>query len=159
LARRGYLIVATPYQLSFDHLKSCDEIIDKFERGEFLLLFGFMLALEYSDGIPFSSLGPPTTVAPSLAKQYGPVPVVGVGHSCGALLHMLITSLFPDTPRAANALISYNNRGVSEAVPLFDELIVPLFSDKDRNGSELMKSLIKVAREQYNGETILYQVL
>jgi hypothetical protein len=72
---------------------------------------------------------------------------------------MLITSLFPDTPRAANALISYNNRGVSEAVPLFDELIVPLFSDKDRNGSELMKSLIKVAREQYNGETILYQVL
>lgn len=34
LARRGYLIVATPYQLSFDHLKSCDEIIDKFERGE-----------------------------------------------------------------------------------------------------------------------------
>jgi acetyl esterase/lipase len=36
LARRGYLIVATPYQLSFDHLKTCDEIIDKFERGEIL---------------------------------------------------------------------------------------------------------------------------
>lgn len=34
LARKGYLIVATPYQLSFDHLNSCDEIIDKFERGE-----------------------------------------------------------------------------------------------------------------------------
>ncbi|ACI65073.1 hypothetical protein THAPS_263321 [Thalassiosira pseudonana CCMP1335] len=93
LSSRGYLIVATPYELSFDHLGTCDEIIDKFER-----------------------------VAPSLAKQYGPVPVVGVGHSCGALLHMLITSLFPDTPRAANALISYNNRGVGEAVPLFDEL-------------------------------------
>ena len=69
---------------------------------------------------------------------------------------MLITSLFPDTPRAANALISYNNRGVGEAVPLFDELVVPLFSDKDRNGSDLMKSLIKVAREQYSGETKLY---
>ena len=69
---------------------------------------------------------------------------------------MLITSLFPDTPRAANALISYNNRGVGEAVPLFDELVVPLFSDKDRNGSDLMKSLIKVAREQYSGETTLY---
>lgn len=93
-------------------------------------------------------------VAPSLAKQYGPVPVVGVGHSCGALLHMLITSLFPDTPRAANALISYNNRGVAEAVPLFEEVVVPLFSDKERNGSELMKSLIKVAREKYNGAFI-----
>lgn len=69
---------------------------------------------------------------------------------------MLITSLFPDTPRAANALISYNNRGVGEAVPLFDELVVPLFSDKDRNGSDLMKSLIKVAREQYTGKLMHY---
>lgn len=34
LATKGYLIVATPYQLSFDHLRSCDEIIGKFERGE-----------------------------------------------------------------------------------------------------------------------------
>ena len=79
------------------------------------------------------------------------MPVVGVGHSCGALLHMLITSLFPDTPRAANALISYNNRGVSEAVPLFGELVVPLFADSDRNGSELMKSLIEVASEKISG--------
>lgn len=38
LARKGYLIVATPYQLSFDHLRSCDEIIDKFERGEWFPL-------------------------------------------------------------------------------------------------------------------------
>ena len=65
---------------------------------------------------------------------------------------MLITSLFPDTARAANALISYNNRGVAEAVPLFDELVVPLFSDKERNGSELMKALLKVAREKSSGK-------
>ena len=110
-----------------------------------LLLASFLILQFYAPAIY-------CLVAPSLAKQYGPVPVVGVGHSCGALLHMLITSLFPDTPRAANALISYNNRGVGEAVPLFDELVVPLFSDKDRNGSDLMKSLIKVAREQYSGE-------
>lgn len=123
LSSRGYLIVATPYQLSFDHLTTCDEIVGRFEL-----------------------------VAPELAKQYGAVPVVGVGHSCGSLLHMLITSLFPDTPRAANALISYNNRGVGEAVPFFEELIVPLFSDKDRNGSGLMKAVIEVAREKYNGK-------
>jgi len=123
LSSRGYLIVATPYQLSFDHLTTCDEIVGRFEL-----------------------------VAPDLAKEYGAVPVVGVGHSCGSLLHMLITSLFPDTPRAANALISYNNRGVGEAVPFFEELIVPLFSDKDRNGSGLMKAVIEVAREKYNGK-------
>ena len=31
LSSRGYLVVATPYQLSFDHLTTCDEIIQKFE--------------------------------------------------------------------------------------------------------------------------------
>ena len=70
---------------------------------------------------------------------------------------MLITSLFPDTPRAANALISYNNRGVGEAVPFFEELIVPLFSDVDKNGSEFIKAMINVARMQING-TFIYVV-
>ena len=115
-------------------------------------LFCYVIDVNTNFSCAFDCGNHQNTVAPSLAKQYGPLPVVGVGHSCGALLHMLITSLFPDTPRAANALISYNNRGVAEAVPLFEEVVVPLFSDKDRNGSELMKSLIRVAREKYNGE-------
>ncbi|KAL7546054.1 hypothetical protein ACHAWF_009391 [Thalassiosira exigua] len=123
LSSRGYLIVATPYRLSFDHLKTCDDIVSKFEA-----------------------------IAPSLAREYGAVPVVGVGHSCGALLHMLITSLFPDTPRAANALISYNNKQVTEAVPFFEEAIVPLFSNEGGNGSELMKAALGVARETVEGK-------
>lgn len=31
LSSRGYLVVATPYQLSFDHLQTCDEIVGRFE--------------------------------------------------------------------------------------------------------------------------------
>jgi hypothetical protein len=31
LSSRGYLMVATPYQLSFDHLATCDEVIGMFE--------------------------------------------------------------------------------------------------------------------------------
>ena len=54
LANEGFLVVATPYSLSFDHLATCDIVIEKFER-----------------------------IAPMLARQYGAVPVVGVGHSCG----------------------------------------------------------------------------
>ena len=99
LAAKGFLVVATPYDLSFDHLKTCDAIISRFER-----------------------------VARLLARTYGALPVVGMGHSCGALLQVMITSLFPDTPRAANALISFNNKPVSEAVPLFEELFVPFFT-------------------------------
>ena len=47
-------------------------------------------------------------------------------------------------------MISYN-RG--EVVPFFGELIVPLFSDKNRNVSELMKAVIEVARKQYNSSS------
>lgn len=104
LAERGFLIVATPYILSFDHIATCDDIIGRFER-----------------------------IAPSLARQFGPVPVVGVGHSCGALLQLLITTLFPDTPRAANALLSYNNKSVKDAVPFFDEIFAPLFASLANN--------------------------
>jgi Protein of unknown function (DUF1350) len=32
------------------------------------------------------------------------------------LLQLLITCLFPDTPRAANALLSFNNKPVKQAV-------------------------------------------
>ena len=99
LANEGFLIVATPYDLSFDHLATCDAVLTKFEA-----------------------------VAPTLARQYGALPVVGVGHSCGALLQVLISSLFPDTPRAANALLSFNNKPVNEAVPFFEEFFAPVFS-------------------------------
>ena len=105
LANNGFLIVSTPFTLSFDHIATCDDIITRFER-----------------------------IAPSLAQQYGPVPVIGVGHSCGSLLHLLITTLFPDTPRAANVLISYNNKGVKEAVPFFDEVVRPLFISLGQKG-------------------------
>ena len=98
LADNGFLIVATPYQLSFDYISTCDDIIAKFEK-----------------------------IAPDLARTFGALPVIGVGHSCGALLQLLITSLFPDTPRAANALISFNNKPAKEAVPFFEELVAPFF--------------------------------
>mmetsp|Transcript_11783 Transcript_11783/g.14665 ORF Transcript_11783/g.14665 Transcript_11783/m.14665 type:complete len:551 (-) Transcript_11783:227-1879(-) len=109
LSQKGFLIVATPFTLSFDYISTCDDIIGRFER-----------------------------IAPTLARQFGPVPVVGVGHSCGALLQLLITTLFPDTPRAANALLSYNNKSVKEAVPFFDEFFAPLFATLGQNGTGLM---------------------
>ena len=129
LADKGFLVVATPYQLSFDHLEICDDVIAKFEK-----------------------------LAPSVARQYGALPVVGVGHSCGALLQVLITSLFPDTPRAANALMSYNNKPISEAVPFFEEVFAPAFSSlAAHNGTlpssnEALKMGINLARIATEGK-------
>lgn len=128
LAKQGYLIVATPFNLSFDYLSTCDSILDRFER-----------------------------IAPMLARQYGAVPVVGVGHSCGALLHLIITSLFPDTPRAANALLSYNNKDVKDAVPLFDTLVAPAFqsiasNQTGTNGVETIQLWNNMVKTTLNGE-------
>lgn len=93
----GFIIVATPYRLDMDYLRSCDGILAKFDA-----------------------------VAVDLAGEYGPLPVIGLGHSCGALLQTLITSLFPEAPRAINILISFNNKPVSAAIPAFDEIVIPL---------------------------------
>lgn len=93
----GYIIVATPYRLDMDYLRSCDVILAKFDA-----------------------------LAVDLAKKYGPLPVIGLGHSCGALLQTLVTCLFPNAPRAINILISFNNKPVSAAIPGFEDFVVPL---------------------------------
>jgi acetyl esterase/lipase len=132
LASKGYVVVATPYSLSFDYLITCDDIISRFER-----------------------------VAIPLARTYGALPVIGIGHSCGSLLQVLITSLFPDTPRAANALISYNNKPVSEAVPFFDEFFAPFFtyvaaknetSITRSSGTEIIRVSLDLALYTVKGE-------
>jgi hypothetical protein len=130
LAAQGYVVVATPYSLSFDYLATCDAILDRFEQ-----------------------------VAPLLARTYGALPVVGVGHSCGALLQVLITTLFPDTPRAANALLSFNNKPVTEAIPVFEEIVVPFFTyvaarndTARKSGSEIMMTGLELARSAVTGQ-------
>ena len=130
LADKGYLVIATPYNLSFDHLETCDVVIQRFER-----------------------------IAPMLARQYGAIPVIGVGQSCGALLQLLITSLFPDTPRAANALISFNNKPIKVAVPFFDEIFAPFFTSvalKDgptaSSGLDVINVALKLARAASEGD-------
>jgi hypothetical protein len=114
LASKNFLIVTTPCQLSFNHLKTCDEILEKFEN-----------------------------IAPQLAREYGAIPVIGAGHSLGGLLQVLITSLFPDTPRAGNIIMSYNSKPIQDAVPFFEEVFTPLFvslADSDATSS-LFKGL------------------
>lgn len=130
LAEQGFLIIATPYHLSFDHLTTCDTVISRFER-----------------------------IAGHIAQTYGALPVVGMGHSCGALLQVLITSLFPDTPRAANALLSFNNKPVTEAVPFFEEVFVPFFTyaaalnETSRpRGSDVINVGLRLAQSTAKGE-------
>jgi hypothetical protein len=86
LASRGVLIVATPFSTSFDHLRVADEVQYKFDRA-------------------LAALGPAA----------GRLPVFGVGHSLGSVLHALICARY--TPaRAGNALMAFNNRPATDTV-------------------------------------------
>ena len=113
LAGAGYRVCATPYELRFDHLALCDDVA---ERAEPTLL---RLQAEHSEAAAAGAPGPSA-----------PLPIVGVGHSCGALLLLLTTAFFrgADTPLpyAANALISYNNKPASESIPLLRSVVTPL---------------------------------
>lgn len=95
LASRGFAVVATPFATSFDHIKIADQVQFNFNRC-------------------MSVLG----------RRVDALPVVGVGHSMGALLHMLINSRYV-LPRAGNVLMSYNNRPATDAIPLLSPLILP----------------------------------
>jgi len=117
LALEGFVVVATPYRLSFDHLWTMDDVLTRFSAA-----------------------------AGMLALDYGPIPVVGIGHSLGALLHTLGGSLFcnADGYKAANVLIAFNNRRAEDAIPLFREFIAPVVKTVAQTGelSDVIERLV-----------------
>lgn len=80
---RGFLIIATPYGSGFDHSRVSDEAQFKFDR----------------------CLRKLKSKSPDLDS----VPVYGVGHSLGALAHLLIGARYA-VERQGNVLISFNNK-------------------------------------------------
>lgn len=98
LADAGYTVIATPYAVTFEH-KVCAENL----HGDFLAALEEIRS--QNNGRRWRWAAPRS------------VPVHGLGHSNGALIHAMIASLFaPDN--TSNVLISFNNRQVKEAVPV-----------------------------------------
>eukprot|EP00252_Welwitschia_mirabilis_P009889 TRINITY_DN22817_c0_g1_i2.p1 TRINITY_DN22817_c0_g1~~TRINITY_DN22817_c0_g1_i2.p1 ORF type:complete len:365 (-),score=54.05 TRINITY_DN22817_c0_g1_i2:224-1318(-) len=96
LSMRGYIVVATPYASGFDYLQIADEVQFKFDRC-FRVLQGNVRGL----------------------------PVFGIGHSLGAVIHLLIGARYA-VQRSGNVLMSFNNKEASLAIPLFSSVIVPM---------------------------------
>jgi hypothetical protein len=86
LASRGVLVIATPFSTSFDHLRVADEVQYKFDRA-------------------LGALGP----------DAARLPVYGVGHSLGSVLHALVCARYAPA-RAGNALMAFNNRPATDTV-------------------------------------------
>ncbi|KAJ8907163.1 hypothetical protein NDN08_003645 [Rhodosorus marinus] len=124
LADSGVLVIATPYEISFDYMKTIDECLDRYDR-----------ALESLDQTDVTG-----------------IPVIGIGHSAGALLHVIQSTLFAQKYRVANVLISFNNRNARDAIPSFDvikstvtALGPEFFSTGSALEEELFKSAVKIA--------------
>ncbi|WIA39607.1 hypothetical protein OEZ86_005689 [Tetradesmus obliquus] len=94
LADAGYTTIATPYAVTFRH-DQCAKAV----RQTFL------------DSVAELRRSGRSYLTPQKA------PCFGVGHSNGALLHLLIGSLEPAATQA-NVIISYNNLQVSDAIPI-----------------------------------------
>ncbi|KAK9101604.1 hypothetical protein Scep_025034 [Stephania cephalantha] len=104
LAREGYLIISVPYNVTFDHSQAAREVYEKFNA---------CLNVVSTSGLPYADLS---------AEELARLPVYSVGHSNGALLQLLTGSYFSEKIPKANAIISFNNRPATEAVPYFEQL-------------------------------------
>lgn len=104
LAKDGFLVVLVPYNVTFDHEDAARQVYGRFNACLDTLL---------SSGLPEAGLA---------SSQLAGLPVFSVGHSNGALLQMLTASYFCEKIPKANAIVSFNNRPATEAVPYFEQL-------------------------------------
>jgi hypothetical protein len=95
LAEKGYVVIATPFVNTLDHIAIAKSVHLNFDR--------------VIERLHDSS---------ALRKRY--LPIYGLGHSMGCKLHLLIGSLL-SVERAGNILISFNNYAARDAIPLVEQ--------------------------------------
>ena len=118
LCERGRaIVIATPYALLFDQLRCAEEAQFRYDRCLRELCS------------PSPKVRPETAAALASVDIEG-LPSFGVGHSLGSLLHLMIGSRYATgSPGAGgNVLLSFNNKPVAEAVPVFWGPFAPLTS-------------------------------
>jgi len=97
-AKANYAVIATPFRLSFDYQSVCDAVEASYDEAR----------------------------AEAEARGYAQdLEVIGAGHSCGALLQALIATRRPNERRRL-ALLSYNNKRASDAIPMFESVVAPI---------------------------------
>eukprot|EP00242_Pyramimonas_sp_CCMP2087_P001582 CAMPEP_0198229510 /NCGR_PEP_ID=MMETSP1445-20131203/114162_1 /TAXON_ID=36898 /ORGANISM="Pyramimonas sp., Strain CCMP2087" /LENGTH=406 /DNA_ID=CAMNT_0043909973 /DNA_START=143 /DNA_END=1363 /DNA_ORIENTATION=+ len=103
LANMGFIVIATPYDLTFDHCKCAEKVANMLDRA----LAQMCIHAECDEKAP---------------EGFQTLPLFSVGHSNGSLLSLLAGSLpscsstaYGKVQRAV--LMSFNNKPASDAVP------------------------------------------
>lgn len=100
LGKKGYVVVATPFINTLNHKAIAVSVLNRFDN--------VIERLKIEKKI-----------------EAGYLPTYGLGHSMGAKLHLLIGSLF-NVKRNGNILISFNNYPLKQAIPFFEQTVLPL---------------------------------
>eukprot|EP01026_Neomeris_dumetosa_P001442 TRINITY_DN10355_c0_g2_i7.p1 TRINITY_DN10355_c0_g2~~TRINITY_DN10355_c0_g2_i7.p1 ORF type:complete len:342 (-),score=26.54 TRINITY_DN10355_c0_g2_i7:177-1202(-) len=95
LAQAGYSVITPPYALTFQHEKCAHLLHARFYEARQQIQRDRKFEYYVRDELP----------------------VLGVGHSNGALMHLLMGSYFPQHTMA-NVIISFNNKSVEGAIPV-----------------------------------------
>ncbi|KAI5084045.1 hypothetical protein GOP47_0000214 [Adiantum capillus-veneris] len=104
LRQQDFLIVATPYNVTFEHVLAAELVYTKFQQGKDALVNG-------ECNIPGIS-----------TNEISSLPVFSIGHSNGALLQLLIGCLFQEDLPKASVVLAFNNKPAADAVPYFEQL-------------------------------------
>jgi len=134
LASKGYVVIATPFVNTLDHIAIAKSVLLNFERT--------------IERLHDSAL---------LRKLY--LPTYGIGHSMGCKLHLLIGSLCP-VERAGNILISFNNYAAKDAIPLVEQLNSTLsieFTPSPLETNKIVQENYKIRRNlliKFNNDTL-----
>lgn len=96
LAEQGFVVIATPFVNTFDHVAIAQQVHDSFNTA-LARLQGRVLKRRY-------------------------LPIYGIGHSMGCKLHLLINSLYPQE-RAGNIFISFNNYPAKRSIPMLEQFV------------------------------------
>ncbi|MDJ0616425.1 MAG: DUF1350 family protein [Calothrix sp. MO_192.B10] len=134
LAAQGFVVIATSFVNSLDHVAIAEQVLLNFERA--------LVRLEERSII---------------GKGY--LPIYGVGHSMGCKLHLLIGSLFP-VNRAGNIFLSFNNYAARDAIPLVEQLNSTLeieFTPTPHQTNQLVQENYNVRRNlviKFSNDTI-----
>ncbi|GJM98720.1 hypothetical protein PR202_ga15752 [Eleusine coracana subsp. coracana] len=131
LAREGFLVVCVPYNVTFDHEAAVREVFERFHACYDALL---------SSGLPAAGLS---------ALDIAELPLYSVGHSNGALLQLLVGSYFSEKIPKANAIVSFNNRPASEAVPYFEQV---KFSVDAIDDTDIVEDILRPRVESIGGQ-------
>ncbi|MCG6133890.1 MAG: DUF1350 family protein [Nostoc sp. LLA-1] len=134
LASKGYVVIATPFVNTLDHIAIAKTVLLNFERT--------IERLQDSG---------------ALRKLY--LPTYGLGHSMGCKLHLLIGSLLP-VERSGNILISFNNYAAKEAIPLveqFNSTLMIEFTPSPLETNQLVQERYQIRRNlliKFSNDTI-----